>query len=76
MAAVECGSSARNCALELKEKSVGITGKLMRVRDKKLRLCGERSTATRRWRPEEARGRRGARERPPGERKKVGIERR
>jgi hypothetical protein len=35
----------------------------MRARDKKLRLCGERSTATRRWRPEEARGRRGARAR-------------
>jgi hypothetical protein len=60
---VECGSSARNYALELEEKSVGITGKLMRARDKKLRLCGERSTATRRWRPEEARGRRGARAR-------------
>jgi hypothetical protein len=35
----------------------------MRVRDKKLRLCGECSTMTRRWRPEEARGRRGARAR-------------
>jgi hypothetical protein len=33
----------------------------MRTRDKKLRLCGERSTATRRWRPEMARGRRGVR---------------
>jgi hypothetical protein len=35
----------------------------MRARDKKLRLCGERSTVTRRWRPEEARGRHGARAR-------------
>jgi hypothetical protein len=35
----------------------------MRARDKKLRLCGERSTAMRRWRPEEAWGRRGVRAR-------------
>jgi hypothetical protein len=36
---------------------------LLRARDKKLRLGGERSTATRRWRPEMVRGRRGARAR-------------
>jgi hypothetical protein len=34
---------------------------LLRARGRRLRLCGERSTAARRWRPEEARGCRGAR---------------
>jgi hypothetical protein len=60
-AAVECGSSARNWALELEEYSVGVTGKLLRARDRKLWFCGERSTTTRRWRPAEARGSRGVR---------------
>jgi hypothetical protein len=62
-AAVECGSSARNWALELAEQDVGVEVMLLRARDRKLRLCGERSTATRRWRPAEARGSRGARAR-------------
>jgi hypothetical protein len=35
----------------------------LRARDKKLRPCDELSTATRRWRPAEARGSRGARAR-------------
>jgi hypothetical protein len=34
---------------------------LLRVRDRELRLCGELSMATRRWRPADARGSRGAR---------------
>jgi hypothetical protein len=33
----------------------------LRARDRELRLCGELSTATRRWRPVEVRGGRGAR---------------
>jgi hypothetical protein len=36
---------------------------LLRVEDMELRHCGELSTATKRWRPAEARGRRGARAR-------------
>jgi hypothetical protein len=48
---VECGSSARNWALELAEPDVGVEVMLLCARDRKLRHCGERSTATRRWRP-------------------------
>jgi hypothetical protein len=58
-AAVKCGSSARNWALELAEQGVGVEVILLRVRDRKIRPCGECSTATRRWRPAEALGRRG-----------------
>jgi hypothetical protein len=50
-AAVKCGSSARNWALELAEQGVGVEVILRRARDRKIRPCGERSTATRRWRP-------------------------
>jgi hypothetical protein len=60
---VECGSSARNWALELAEQDVGVEVMLLCARDRKLRLYGERSTATRRWRPAEARGSRGVRAR-------------
>jgi hypothetical protein len=46
----------------------------MRARDKKLRLCGERSMATRRWQPEMARGRRGVRARShQGRGKRLGL---
>jgi hypothetical protein len=34
---------------------------VLRMRDRELRLCGELSTATRRWRPADARGSSGAR---------------
>jgi hypothetical protein len=54
-AAEKCGSSARNGLLELAEQDIGIEVTLLRARDRKLRLCGERSTATRRWRPADAR---------------------
>jgi hypothetical protein len=36
---------------------------LLRTGDRELRRCGELSTATRRWRPAEARGSRGVRAR-------------
>jgi hypothetical protein len=62
-AAVKCGSSARNWALELAEQGVGVEVILLHVRDRKIRPCGECSTATRRWRPAEALGRRGTRAR-------------
>jgi hypothetical protein len=62
-AAEECGSGARKLALELEEQDVGVRVMLLRVRDQELRHCGELSTATRRWRPAEARGSRGARAR-------------
>jgi hypothetical protein len=47
----------------LEEQDVGVEVMLLRARERILRLCGERSTAMRRWRPAEARGRRGARAR-------------
>jgi hypothetical protein len=62
-AAVECGSSARNWALELAEQDVGVEVMLLHARDRKLRRGGGLSTATRRWRPAEAWGRRGVRAR-------------
>jgi hypothetical protein len=60
-AAVECGLGARKLVLELEEQNVGVNVMLLRARDRELRLCGELSTATRRWRPADARGSRGAR---------------
>jgi hypothetical protein len=59
-AAEECGLDARNWALGVAEQDVGVEAVLLRVREKELRRRGGLSTATRRWRPEEARGRRGA----------------
>jgi hypothetical protein len=61
--AEECGSNARNWVLGVAEQNVGVEVVLLRARGKELRLWGERSTATRRWRPAVARGRRGARAR-------------
>jgi hypothetical protein len=52
---VECGSGARKLALELEEQDVGVKLMLLRSRDRKLRRFGELSTATRRWRPTDAR---------------------
>jgi hypothetical protein len=54
---------ARKLALELEGQDVGVEVMLLCTRERKLRLCGERSTATRRWRPAKALGRRGARAR-------------
>jgi hypothetical protein len=62
-AAEGCGSDARNWALGVAEQDVGVEVVLLRVRDRELRRGGGLSTATRRWRPAEARGRRGARAR-------------
>jgi hypothetical protein len=62
-AAEKCGSGARKLALELEEQDVGVRVMLLRMRDRDLRRRGGLSTATRRWRPAEARGRRGARAR-------------
>jgi hypothetical protein len=62
-AAEKCGSGARKLALELEEQDVGVKVMLLRVRDRELRRRGGLSTATRRWRPAEARVRRGARAR-------------
>jgi hypothetical protein len=62
-AAGNCGSDARNWVLGVAEQNVGVEVVLLRARGKELRLWGERSTATRRWRPAVARGRRGARAR-------------
>jgi hypothetical protein len=76
MAAEECGSGARKLALELEEQDVAVMVMLLHARNRELRCCGELSTATRRWRPMEARGSRGARERAAGERKEVGAGRR
>jgi hypothetical protein len=42
---------------------VGVEAVLLRARERELRRRSGLSTATRRWRPEEARGRRGARAR-------------
>jgi hypothetical protein len=47
----------------LEEQDVGVEVMLLHARERKLRLCGERSMAMRRWRPAEARGRRGSRAR-------------
>jgi hypothetical protein len=52
---VEYGSRARNWVLELEEQNVGVEVMLLRARDNELRLCGERPTGTRRWRPADAR---------------------
>jgi hypothetical protein len=60
-AAGKCGSDARNWVLGVAEQDVGAEVVLLHTRGRELRLCSERSTATRRWRPEEARDRRGAR---------------
>jgi hypothetical protein len=60
-AAEECGSDARNWALGVAEQDVGVEVVLLRARDRELRCGGGLSTATRRWRPAEARGCRGAR---------------
>jgi hypothetical protein len=59
-AAEECGLDARNWALGVAEQDVGVEVVLLRARERELRLGGGLSTTTRRWRPEEARGRRGA----------------
>jgi hypothetical protein len=71
-AAVEFVSGARELALELEKQNVGVKVMLLRVRDRELRLFGEPSTVTRRWRPADARGSRGARGRPTGERNRTG----
>jgi hypothetical protein len=60
-AAVEFGSGARELALELEKQNVGVKVMLLRVRDRELSLFGELSTVTRRWRPADAWGSRGAR---------------
>jgi hypothetical protein len=62
-AAEECGSDARNWALGVAEQDVGVEAVLLRARERELRRRSGLSTVTRRWRPEEARGRRGARAR-------------
>jgi hypothetical protein len=54
-AAVEFGSGARELAMGLKERSVGVKVMLLHVRDRELRLFGELSTVMRRWRPADAR---------------------
>jgi hypothetical protein len=61
--AEECGSDARNWALGVAEQDVGVEVVLLRARDRELRRGGGLSTVTRRWRPAEARGCRGARAR-------------
>jgi hypothetical protein len=45
----------------LEELNVEVKVVLLRARDRELRLHGELSTATRRWRPTDARGSHGAR---------------
>jgi hypothetical protein len=60
-AVVKFGSGARELALELEEQNVGVKVMLLRVTDRELRLFGELSMATRRWRPADARGSHGAR---------------
>jgi hypothetical protein len=62
-AAVEFGSGARELAMRLEERTVEVGVVLMPARDRGLRLCGGLSTVTRRWRPADARGSRGARKR-------------
>jgi hypothetical protein len=66
------GRALENLALELEKQNVGVKVMLLRVRDRELRLFGEPSTVTRRWRPADARGSRGARGRPTGERNRTG----
>jgi hypothetical protein len=63
-AAEGCGSDGRNWALGVAEQDVGVEVVLLRARDRELRRGSGLSTATRRWRPGEARGRRGVRARP------------
>jgi hypothetical protein len=62
-AAEECGSDARNWAPGVAEQDVGVEAVMLRAREREIRCRGRLSTATRRWRPAEARGRRGTRAR-------------
>jgi hypothetical protein len=62
-AAGKCGSDARNWVLGVAEQNVGVEVVLLRARGQELRHGSGLSTAMRRWRSEEARGRRGARAR-------------
>jgi hypothetical protein len=57
----KCSSGVWNWALGVAEKHVGVEVVLLRARGRKLRHGRGLSTATRRWRPEMARGRRGVR---------------
>jgi hypothetical protein len=57
----KCSSGAENWTLEVAEQHVSVDVVLLRARGRRLRLWGEHSTAARRWRPEESRGRRGVR---------------
>jgi hypothetical protein len=50
-----------NWTREVTEQQVGVDVVLLRARGRKLRHCSELPTTARRWRPEEARGWRGAR---------------
>jgi hypothetical protein len=59
-AAAECSSGTGNWTLGVAEQLVGIDVVLLRARARGLRHWGGLSTVTRRWRPEEARGWRGA----------------
>jgi hypothetical protein len=58
---MKCSSSDGKWTLGVAEQHIGVDVVLLRARGRRLRLCGERSTAARRWRPEEAQGCRGAR---------------
>jgi hypothetical protein len=60
-AAAECSLATGNWTREVTEQQVGVDVVLLRARGRGLRHRGGLSTVTRRWRPEEARGWRGAR---------------
>jgi hypothetical protein len=52
----KCGSDARNWVLGVAEQRVSVEVVLLRARGRELRRGSGLSTATRRWRPEMARG--------------------
>jgi hypothetical protein len=60
-AARKCSSGAGKWALGVADQHVDVVVVLLRVKERKLRHCSELPTTARRWRPEEARGWRGAR---------------
>jgi hypothetical protein len=60
-AAAECSSSTGNWTLGVAEQNVSVDVVLLRARERGLRHRGGLSTVTRRWRPAEASGCRGAR---------------
>jgi hypothetical protein len=59
--AAECSSVSGNWTLGVAAQHVGVDVVLLRARERELRHCSELATAARRWRPETARGWRGAR---------------